>query len=135
MKKSSAGVKKILLVEDEPAISQVCLKVLTSAGFSEGFEVDIAVNGKVAQDMLGEKDYDLCLIDIRTPLMNGKQLYQCIQQKHPKLINRVIFTTGDLIAGDTQSFLQQAGRPFLPKPFTPGELRTIVRETLRQLEK
>jgi len=130
MKNSSAGVKRILVVEDEPAISQVCLKVLTS----EGLEVDIAVNGEVAQDMIKKQQYDLCLVDIRIPVMNGKQLYQRIQQKHPRLINGVIFTTGDLIAGDTQSFLQQAGRPLLPKPFTSGELRTIVRGTLRQIE-
>ena len=85
--------------------------------------------------MLREKDYDLCLIDIRTPVMNGKQLYQCIQEKHPKLIDKVIFTTGDVTSGDTQSFLELTGRPFLLKPFTPDELRTIVRETLRQIEK
>jgi len=131
MKNSSASVKKILVVEDEPAISQVCLRALTS----EGFEVDIAVNGASAQNMLVEKDYDLCLIDIRTPVMNGKQLYQCIQEKHPKLIDRVIFTTGDVVGGDTQSFLELVGRPFLPKPFAPDELKTIVRETLRQIEK
>ncbi len=131
MKNSGAGVKRILVVEDEPAISQVCLRALTS----EGFEVEIAVNGEVAQDMLGEKDYDLCLIDIRTPIMNGKQLYQCIQEKHPKLIDKVVFTTGDVMGRDTQSFLEQSGRPFLSKPFTPDEIRTIVRETLRQIEK
>ncbi len=131
MKNSSAGAKRMLVVEDEPAISQVCLRTLTS----EGFEVDIAVNGKVAQDMLGEKDYDLCLIDIRTPVMNGKQLYQCIQEKHPKLIDRVIFTSGDVMSKDIQGFLDQTARPFLPKPFTPDELRTIVRETLRRMEK
>jgi len=131
MKNSSASVKRILVVEDEPGISEVCQRVLTS----EGFEVDIAVNGKVAQDMLGEKDYDLFLIDVRTPLMNGRQLYQCIQEKHPKLIDRVIFTTGDVMSKDIQVFLGQAARPFLPKPFTPDELRTIIRETLRQMEK
>jgi len=131
MKNSSASVKRVLVVEDEPSISQVCLRVLTS----EGFEVDIAVHGGIAQNMLGEKDYDLCLIDIRTPVMNGKQLYQWINEKHPKLLNGVIFTTGDLINGDIRSFLEQAGRPFLPKPFSLDELRTIVRETLRQMEK
>lgn len=131
MTNSNASAKRILVVEDEPGISEVCQRVLTS----EGFEVDIAVNGAVAQDMLGEKDYDLCLIDIRTPVMNGKQLYQCIQEKHPKLIDKVIFTTGDVMNKDIQDFLGQAGRPFLPKPFTPDELRTIVRETLRQMEK
>ena len=131
MKNSSADVKRILVVEDESGINEVCQRVLTS----EGFEVDIAVNGEIAQDMLVKKDYDLCLIDIRTPVMNGRQLYQCIQEKHPELIDRVIFTTGDVMSKDIQVFLEQAARPFLPKPFTPGELRTIVRETLRQMEK
>ena len=131
MKKPGAGVKRILVVEDEPAICQVCQRALTN----EGFEVDIAVNGDVAQGMLGEKDYDLCLIDIRTPVMNGRQLYQVIIGKHPKLVNGTIFTTGDVIDGYTQRFFELARRPFLPKPFTPGELKTIVRETLREIEK
>ena len=130
MKTPATNVKRILVVEDEPAITQVCLRVLTG----EGLEVDIAVNGEIAQDMLGEKDYDLCLIDIRTPVMNGKQLYQYIQEKHPKLIDGVIFTTGDMMVGDTHMFIEQASRPFLPKPFSPDELRTIVRETLKEIE-
>jgi len=131
MKNSSAGAKRILVVEDEPAICQVCLRVLTG----EGFEVDIAVNGGVAQDMLREKDYDLCLIDIKTPVMNGKQLYQVIIGKHPKLASGVIFATGDVIDGYTQRFLELASRPFILKPFTPDELKSIVRETLKQMEK
>ncbi len=124
-------MKTILVVEDEPTISQVCQRALTS----EGLEVDIAVNGAVAQDMLGEKDYALCLIDSRTPVMNGTQLYQCIQEKHPKLIDRLIFTAGDITDGYNQRFLKLARRPFLPKPFTPDELKTIVKETLREIGK
>ena len=127
MENLNASAKRILIVEDEPAISDVCRRVLTS----EGFEVDIAVNGKVAQDMIEEKQYDLCLIDIRTPAMTGKELHQWLKEKHPQLVSRVIFTTGDVMSGDTQNFLEQAARPFLPKPFTPDELRAIVRETLR----
>lgn len=81
--------------------------------------------------MLDEKDYELCLIDIRTPLMNGKQLYQVIVDKHPKLVGGVIFTTGDTADGFTKHFLEVASRPLLSKPFTPDELKSIVRETLR----
>ncbi len=127
----SSSVKTVLVVEDEPAISQVCLRILTG----EGFKVDIAVNGKVAQEMLEKKQYDLCLIDIRTPTMNGKELYQWLKEKHPQLAGGVIFTTGDVMGGDTQSFLEQAGRPFLPKPFTPDELRAIMRDALKEVEK
>ena len=131
MKKPSVSIKRVLVVEDEPAICDLCCRVLTG----EGFEVDIAVNGKMAQEMIEKKQYDLCLLDIRLPTMNGRELYQWLQEKHPQLMNGAIFTTGSVIAGDTQSFLEQAARPFLPKPFTPGELKAIVRETLRQLGK
>ncbi len=100
MKTPGSSTRRALVVEDEPAISQVCQRVLTS----EGFEVDIAINGKVAQGMIGEKQYDLCLIDIRTPEMNGKELYQWLQEKHPQQADGVIFTTGDLMGGDTTTF-------------------------------
>ncbi|GAG80762.1 unnamed protein product, partial [marine sediment metagenome] len=73
--------------------------------------------------------------DIRTPVMNGKQLYQWASEEHPELLNGMIFITGDLVSGDTKSFLERVGRPFLPKPFTIDELKTIVRETFGQMEK
>ncbi len=129
----SAGEKRgiILVVEDEHIICRVCSQTL----IGEGFEVDIAANGSIAEGMLGEKEYDLVLVDIRTPVMNGKQLYQSIVERHPDLTDRVIFTTGDLLSGDTKSFLEQSGRLFLPKPFTPDELKTIVGEALRRIGK
>ena len=131
MGKSGAGRKRILVVEDESAISESCQRILTS----EGFEVDIAVNGRVAQDILEEKQYDLCLVDIRTPEMNGIELYQWLKEKYPQQAERVIFTTGDVMGGDTLTFIKQAGRPYLPKPFTPDELKAIIRETLKQSKK
>ena len=84
--------------------------------------------------MIDKRQYDLCLIDIRTPAMNGKELHQWLKDKHPEILNQVIFTTGDVMGADTQGFLEKAGRPFLPKPFTPGELRTVIREALKQPE-
>tara|TARA_B100000315_G_C14232906_1_gene431803 strand:+ start:245 stop:598 length:354 start_codon:yes stop_codon:yes gene_type:complete len=110
MKIPDGSLERILVVEDELAIGQVCRRVLAS----EGFEVDIAVNGKVAQEMIEEKHYHLCLIDIRIPAMNGKELHQWLKEKHPQLAGRVIFTSGDIMGGDTQSFLGQVARPFWP---------------------
>jgi DNA-binding response OmpR family regulator len=127
VKTPESDVKRILVVEDEPAICTLCQRVLTR----EGFEVDIAVNGKEAQDMIEKRQYDLYLLDIRMPVMTGKELYQWLQEKHPQLISRVIFTSGSVVTGDTQSFLEQTGRPSLPKPFTATELIVIVRETLK----
>ena len=130
MKKPGADTKRILVVEDEPAIGNMCRRVLTR----ERYEMDIAVNGRVAQDMIEEKQYNLCLIDIRTPKMNGQELYQWIQNKYPRLSGRVIFTTGDVMGGDTETFIEHSNRLFLPKPFTPEELKAVVQEALKQQE-
>lgn len=130
MNKLGANITEILVVEDEPQICQVCVRALTS----EGFKVDIAVNGEVAEGMLEQKVYDLVLIDIRTPVLNGKELYEWMEKKHPEMASNVIFTTGDVISKDTQYFLERTTRPFIPKPFTPIELRTAIKETLEELK-
>jgi CheY-like chemotaxis protein len=130
MKHSKASRKRILVMEDEPAICQVCLRTLTG----EGFDVDIAANGVVAQGMLSKKEYDLCLVDIRTPVMNGKELYQHIKEEHPELVNKVIFSTGDVMDSNLEPFLSEANRLYLPKPFTPDELIAIVKQALEQID-
>ena len=116
-----------MIVEDEPSISNMCQRVITR----EGFEVEIAVNGKVAQDMIEDRQYDICLIDIRTPTMNGTELYHWLQKKYPQLANQVIFTTGSVLDEKTMAFIEQSGRPFLAKPFTPQELIAVVKEALK----
>jgi len=131
MKRTVAGVKRILVVEDEPEICKLCQRVLSD----EGYEVDIAVNGKVAQDMIEKRQYGLFLIDIKLPLMNGRELYQWLKDEHPKQISKVIFTSGSMLGKDTQLFIEQTVRPFLPKPFTIDELIATVGETLKQVEK
>jgi DNA-binding response OmpR family regulator len=128
MSNSSVSKGKILAVEDELGIRQVCHRALTS----QGYQVDFAGNGVAAESMLMKQDYDLLLVDIKTPVMDGKQLYHYIEARHPELVNRVIFTTGDAMSNDTQDFLKQTGRPFLLKPFSPDELNALVRETLGQ---
>jgi len=118
--------KSILVVEDEPVIAKVCERTLST----EGFQVEIASNGLAALEILSQKEYDLCLIDIRTPSMNGMELYQHLEEKHSVMANRIIFTTGDVLSGNTKAFLEKTNRPYLPKPFSPDELRAIVRTAL-----
>ncbi len=43
-------------------------------------------------------------------------------------------TTGDVAAKDIQSFLGKSGRPFLPKPFTPDKLRSMVAKAMTEIE-
>ena len=130
MPDSETGTQRILVVEDEPHISQICERVLTA----EGFEVELAADGSIAQIIIDKGKHDLYLIDMRTPLMSGKELYQWMKEKYPDSAKRVVFTTGDMMSGDTQSFLKEAARPFLPKPFTPDELKNAIIEALRQME-
>lgn len=116
--------KRILVVDDEPAISRIHMRTL----IADDFEADIATTEVAAKGMLGEKNYDLCLIDIRTPGMSGMELYHCLKEEHPELAIKVMFTIGDVLSGNVESFFGEVNRPFLPKPFTPDELRAIVRE-------
>lgn len=125
MLKGNGRGKRSLVVEDEPSIARMCIRALGV----EGFEVDVASDSKAAQTKLtqnGDK-YDLCLIDIRTPGMNGIELYHYLQKSGSGIINRVIFTTGDIINEEIKTFLEKTGRPFLPKPFTLDELRSVIK--------
>jgi DNA-binding response OmpR family regulator len=125
MLKGNGQGKRGLVVEDEPSIARMCIRALGV----EGFEVDVASDGKAAQSQLAKNGdiYDLCLIDIRTPGMNGIELYRHLKKTGSKMINRVIFTTGDIINDEIKTFLEKTGRPFLPKPFTLGELRSVIK--------
>ena len=123
MLESEVKIKSVLVVEDEPNIARVCMRTLTA----EGFQVDIAVNGEVVLNMWREKDYDLCISDIRTPRMNGIELYRQLEIERPEVVNRFIFTTGDTLSGNIKTFLEETGRAYLPKPFAPENLRAIVK--------
>ncbi len=128
MKNSTSISKEVLVVEDEPSIGQVFLRVLNG----EGFSVDVAANGEIALEMVTQKQYDYCLIDIKTPAMNGLEFYMWLQEQHSTLADQVIFTTGDISFGETEHFLEKSDRPFLPKPFTPDELIAKVKETWKE---
>ncbi len=124
MKESYKTNLRILVVDDEPVVANICQRMLTT----EGFKVDIASNGKIAQQMLQNNHYDYCMIDVRMPIMNGDDLYRWLQEENPSLANRVIFTSGDVINTSTRNFLAQNERPFLSKPFTPDDLINTVRQ-------
>lgn len=130
MENPNVSKKRILVMEDEPAITVVFQRVLNGMGFT----VDKAANGVIAQEMLEHNDYDLIIFDIGTPQMNGKELYLWLKDKYPEKADNVVFTSGDTMSGNTQSFLEQSERPFIPKPFTPNELRTVVNHTLERDE-
>ena len=126
--KKADRINRVLVVEDELVISQICIKTLVK----EGFEVDTAPNGLIAKGFLAGQEYDYCLIDIRTPHMSGIEFYHYLEKNCPQLISGVILTTGDCLSPNAASFLNEVNRPFLPKPFTPSELRATMEKTKKK---
>ena len=129
MTKLGTHRKRILIVDDEPAIRQLCQRVLTE----EGFEVDMASDGRATQSMISEREYDLYLFDIKMPVMSGIELYDSLQKTDPRITSRIVFITGSNIGQNTESFLQSCGRPVLTKPFTIEELKAKVKESLKEI--
>jgi DNA-binding response OmpR family regulator len=114
--------KKVLVVEDEQVIGAICRRVLTK----EGFDVILTDDGNKAIKMLAENQVDLCLLDIRTPGMDGLELYGHISRNYPSLTSKVIFMTGDSLSKNIQEFAAKAGCRLLEKPFSTQELVNAV---------
>ncbi len=68
-------MKKILVVEDEPAIAEVLLGILEDAGY----HVDLAINGQACLECLAAVQPDLILSDLAMPLLDGRGLYRALR--------------------------------------------------------
>jgi CheY-like chemotaxis protein len=116
---------RVLLLEDEPIICRAASRTL----INQGFEVDIAVNGLIAKEKVDmHNEYEFLIFDIKTPIMNGIQVFEYLEKQYPELANRVVFTTGDSLGSVTKNFLERVNRPFLSKPYTPSQLVMLIRE-------
>ncbi len=121
-------MNRVLVVENEPAICDLCRMALNG----DGLEVDTAANGKIAEEMIEANKYDALIIDFKMPVVDGKDLFRWLERAHPSLTKKVQFVSGDVMSEETDAFLQQVARPFLPKPFSLGELTGAVRKLLAQ---
>ena len=72
---------KILLADDDPAIRQIVLRLLTE----EGFSVKTAANGIEAVQLTGAIKFDLILVDLTMPIKNGWEAFEEISTKNPLL--------------------------------------------------
>lgn len=118
--------KKVLVIDDEDAILQMVRETLTA----QGYEVDVARDGESALSRLGETSYDLTLCDWKMPGLNGQQVYERLRVSNPKLSERVIFITGDVINDKAEKFLRESKRVCLSKPFSLVEFRAAVGKAL-----
>lgn len=113
---------RVLVVDDEPHILHYMRATLEAWGHS----VEVASDGSDAVDRAIAQPFDVIVCDLRMPRLGGREMYEKLAEQHPAVADRVIFATGDTVRGDTLSFLESLGRPFLHKPFTLAELRTVL---------
>jgi two-component system NtrC family sensor kinase len=123
---SEGSKKRILVVEDEPTIGLLCKRVLTASGF----DVDVVNNGLDAKKVAEEKDYALCVSDVRLPGMTGIELYEHWKATQNPIAERLIFITGDTMNNYVRDFLKKTDRPSVMKPFEPEDLVKAVRKAL-----
>ena len=98
---------------------------------ADGHAVDIAGNGAIALEKLGERSYDLILSDMRMPELDGPGLYRELGRPDPELTRRVLFLTGDTLGPEITEFLERTGARSLNKPFALEEARRVVQQALR----
>jgi two-component system NtrC family sensor kinase len=119
--------RRILVVDDEPDVANILADFLSRDGHS----VDKASDGAAALEKLDQQPFDLILSDVRMPTMDGPALYEAIGRRAPRLLERVIFFTGDTLSPRTQTFLEGTRAATLSKPFDFSEVRRVVARLLR----
>jgi CheY-like chemotaxis protein len=116
----------ILVVDDEPLISQLVAEALTA----EGYEVETAGNGREALEKTTARSFDLVLCDLRMPELDGVGLYRELEKGHPDLLRRIAFVTGTTEPPDYARFLEETAVPVLHKPFNLDDLQRFTRQLL-----
>ena len=120
-------MNKILIVEDEEAIANLIKMNLKNAGYY----CDVCYNGKDGADKMQTEHYDLCLLDIMLPEINGYELLD-----YAKSIELpVIFLTARGETADKVKGLQAGADDYITKPFEVLELLARVENILRRFEK
>jgi DNA-binding response OmpR family regulator len=91
----------------------------------------VASDGEEALALASREQYDLVISDLRMPRLGGREFYEALTRLHPAMAERVVFSTGDTVRGDTLAFLETLDRPYLHKPFSLAELRSLLSEVAR----
>ena len=117
---------KVLVVDDEEPIRDSCRQVLTKAGY----ECHTAVDGIEGLHFAHQVEPDVILLDLMMPGMDGLSMLDQLIKTHPNVVCIVI--TGYATIESAVDAMKHGAFDFLPKPFTPDELRVIVTRGLDQ---
>ena len=117
-------MKKILIIDDEPIVRTSCEKIL----MPEGYEVRVAENGEEGLGILEKEEFDLILLDLKMPGMDGVDVLKIIKERWPE--TRVIILTGYSTIETAVNTLRLGAFNFIEKPFTPDKLISSVKEAI-----
>lgn len=117
---------RILIVEDELRLAEVVKKGLAE----DGFAVDLALDGEEGQYLAESEAYDLILLDVMLPKVDGITLCKNIRQKNIK--TPVLMLTAKSTLEDKVAGLDSGADDYLAKPFAFLELRSRIHALIRR---
>jgi DNA-binding response OmpR family regulator len=123
---SSMSTERILVVEDDHAV-QKALKHLFQ---TEGFEIEITGDGKSALEAFRRAAPSAIVLDLRLPVMSGRDVCREIKQQAPSIPIIVLSAASDV--SDKVLLLELGADDYVTKPFSPRELLARVRAALRR---
>jgi DNA-binding NtrC family response regulator len=116
----SPDVTRILVVDDELNICQSCQKILTKSNY----EVQYVLNGYDALKMMEAEPFDIVITDLKMSSLGGMEVLHRVKEAYPD--TPVIVITGYASVSSAIEVMKMGATDYLPKPFTPAELRAIV---------
>ncbi|HMM19804.1 MAG TPA: PAS domain S-box protein [Selenomonadales bacterium] len=121
---SAASGRKVLVAEDDKVNQRVLVSILEQ----EGHAVDVAVNGREAVAAAAATAYDLIVMDIQMPEMDGLEATKAIRRLEADKgrYTPIIALTAYALGGDREKFLRAGMDEYIPKPFQPFELFQAV---------
>ena len=119
---------RVLVVDDEPHILHYMRATLEAWGHTPV----VASNGREGLELTERETFDLVISDLRMPELGGREFYEELARRQPAMLDRLVFSTGDTVRGDTLAFLESIDRPYLHKPFSLAELRALLAGVARE---
>lgn len=122
----SNDMQRILVIDDEWNICQSCLKILTKMGL----DARCAQSGYDALKLMQDGAFDVVLSDLKMGSMGGMEVLRRVKELYPDTM--VIVITGYATVSSAVEVMKMGAVDYLPKPFTPDELRAVVRHALKE---